>query len=125
MEANIKVEAGTDLFEAWSDELFGVTACGTTLDEMKKNLLECIELNKQIGNIKNVDYQLVYHYDTQSFLRHYSKVFTMVALERLTGIHQKQLHHYIMGRSTPRQSTREKIQKALHDLGAELLAFRL
>ncbi len=38
------------------------------------------------------------------------------ALEKLTGINQKQLWHYEMGKSKPRRERMEKIQKALHRL---------
>ena len=95
------------------------------LQELKKNILESIDIQKELGNIPNQDYELVYQYDTQSLLKYYGKIFTMPALERLTGINQKQLHHYIMGKSTPREQTKNKIETALHTLGQELLAVRL
>ena len=49
----------------------------------------------------------------------------MPALERLTGINQKQLHHYLAGYRKPREPQRKKIENALHNLGRELLAVRL
>ena len=44
-------------------------------------------------------------------------VITPAALERLSGIHRKQLWNYLHGRSKPRE---QQIEKALHSLGAEL-----
>ena len=36
------------------------------------------------------------------------------ALEKLTGINQKQLHHYATGLRKPREAQRKKIETALH-----------
>jgi len=52
-------------------------------------------------------------------------VFTKPALERLTGINQKQLHHYATGLKKPRPAQRKKIESALHKLGKELLTIQL
>jgi hypothetical protein len=52
-------------------------------------------------------------------------VITPVTLDRLSGIHQKQVWNYLQGRSKPRKQQIEKIEKALHSLGAELTAISL
>jgi len=68
---------------------------------------------------------LVYKFDTQSFLNYYKGIFTNAALERITGINQKQLQHYATGLRTPRPLQAKKIETALHKLGAELMAVEL
>ena len=50
---------------------------------------------------------------------------TRAALSRLTGINEKQLGHYIQGLHKPRKDKSEKIEKALHSLGQELLSVEL
>ena len=40
-------------------------------------------------------------------------IFTKAALERITGINQKQLGHYASGIKKPRRAQVEKIEKAL------------
>ena len=125
MEVIVKIGASSDHFGAWAENLEGITAGGNTIEEVKQEILECIEIQKELGNIEDIEYDIVYSYDTQSFLKYYSKIFTMSALERLTGINQKQLHHYIMGKSQPRENTKVKIMNALHNLGRELIAFKL
>ena len=50
---------------------------------------------------------------------------TPAALERLSGIHQKQLWNYLHGRSKPCKQQIEKIEKALYSLGAELMSISL
>ena len=125
MEVIIKIEASNDFLDAYATNLEGVTAGGETMQEVKSAILESIEIQKELGNIDNIAYELVYKYDTKSLLRYYGRIFTMPALERLTGINQKQLHHYIMGKSVPRDTTKNKIELALHKLGNELIAIKL
>ena len=66
------------------------------------------------------DYKLLFKMDIQSLLYCYDKIITRAALSRLTGINQRQLGHYICGRSKPRKPQSEKIVNALHELGKEL-----
>ena len=70
-------------------------------------------------------YQLIYRFDSESLLAYYKGIFTNAALERITGIHQKQLQHYATGLRKPRKVQLKKIQTALHQLGNELLAVEL
>jgi hypothetical protein len=71
------------------------------------------------------DYNIEYQFDAQSFLTYYADVFSKPAMEKLTGINQKQRHHYATGLSKPREAQRKKIETALHKLGSELLALKL
>lgn len=72
----------------------GVYAVGATVEEVKKCIDEALALHLE----ENVlDYEIEYKYDVISFFNLYSKVFSMPALEKLTGINQKQLHHYATG----------------------------
>lgn len=71
------------------------------------------------------EFEVVYKFDTQSLLQYYAGVITPSALERLSGIHQKQLWNYLHGRSKPRKKQVERIEKALHTLGSELISIAL
>ena len=66
-----------------------------------------------------------YHIDTESLLTCYKGIFTNSALERMTGINQRQLQRYASGKSRPMKPQQMKIQKALHRLGEELLDIEL
>ena len=66
------------------------------------------------------DYELLFKMDIQSLLYCYDKILTRAALSRMTGINQRQLGHYICGRSKPRKPQSERIVNALHELGKEL-----
>ena len=70
-------------------------------------------------------YQLTFRFDTQSLLQHYNGIFTNAALERLTGINQRQLQRYASGVSKPLRPQAEKIAGALHKLGKELSVVEL
>ena len=71
-------------------------------------------------SVFNSDYELLFKMDIQSLLYCYDKILTRAALSRMTGINQRQLGHYICGRSKPRKPQSDKIVNALHSLGKEL-----
>ena len=116
-----------DSFGAYSENCEGIYAAGDTIDACKKDVEKVIELIKKNlpedqwpEQIKG-DYQLVWHYDTQSLLLNYATLLSLAGLERLTGIHQKQLWAYMHGRSKPRKQQKERIEHALHRFADELM----
>jgi hypothetical protein len=68
------------------------------------------------------NYELDYSFTIESLLSFYDGIITRAALSRLTGINEKQLGHYVCGRSRPRRQQSLKIVNALHRLGDELIA---
>ena len=58
--------------------------------------------------------------DNASFLEYYSKIISLAGLERLTGVNQGQLSHYLTGKRKPSAKTTQKIQRHLHAFGKEL-----
>lgn len=71
------------------------------------------------------DFEIVYKFDTESLLEYYSGILSLSGLEKITGIHQKQLWNYLHRKSKPRRAQVEKIEKGLHALGSELIAISL
>lgn len=63
-----------------------------------------------------------FYYDTASFLQEYSKVFSLAGLERITGVSQTQLGHYLHGRSKPTKKTISRIQKGVEAFAKNLTA---
>lgn len=59
------------------------------------------------------------------FLKNYTQFFSLAGLERLTGVSQGQLSHYLNGHRKPSARTAEKIQTKIHEFGKELLAIEL
>lgn len=120
-------------YSAYVEEIDGIAGIGDTLAEVKKSMEEglvvlkevCIEDGDPVPEELQGEYRVVFRMDTQSFLQMYCKIFTKSALERMTGINQKQLWHYAKGLSKPRPAQVAKIEKALHQLGEELLSLEL
>ena len=113
----VTLEKGTDLFGAWAENVPGIYREGNTVQETKDSILEAIELYKKYNDKIPVELQgnmdIEWVFDVQSFLQYYSGIFTKAALERITGINQKQLGHYASGIKKPRRAQVEKIEKAL------------
>lgn len=127
----IIIEKSADYYDAYADNCPGIYGAGASVAEAKADALKGLELLKETRSTADLpailksEYNIVYHFDTQSFLNYYNKVFTNVALERITGINQKLLHHYATGLKKPREPQRKKIETALHKLGTELLSLEL
>jgi predicted RNase H-like HicB family nuclease len=127
----ITIGASSNHFGAYSENCPGIYGAGNTAEEAKEEAIKGLELlinsreKKDLPAILNGEYSIVYQYDTQSLLNYFNKIFTNVALERITGINQKLLHHYASGLKKPRPAQRKKIETALHLIGNELLAVRL
>ena len=117
----VTIEKGADLFSAWAENIPGIYGEGESVKEVKEDILKAIALFKEHNDEKNIpeelkgDYNIEWHFDVQSFLQYYSGIFTKAALERITGINQKQLGHYASGLKTPRKAQVEKIETALHN----------
>ena len=129
---NIKIviERSNDLYSAYSENVTGLYGAGASVSAAKDSILKSIKLlqkyNKDnIPSILKGEYLVVYKFDVESFLNYYKGIFTNAALERITGINQKQLQHYASGLKKPRETQVKKIESALHKLGGELMAVEL
>lgn len=116
--------ASCELLPGW------VVAFTGSFSEFVKYVQECIDFyiacaktdHEAYPSVFDTDYELLFKMDIQSLLYCYDKILTRAALSRMTGINQRQLGHYICGRSKPRKPQSEKIVSALHNLGRELQA---
>ncbi|KAA6342260.1 hypothetical protein EZS27_009990 [termite gut metagenome] len=127
----IIIERSVDYFDAYAENCDGIYGAGETAEEAKKNALKGLELfvnahnKKDLPDILRDEYNVVFKYDVRSLLNYYNQYFSNVALERLTGINQKQLFHYASGLKQPREAQRKKIEESFHKLGRELLEVEL
>ena len=130
-QVKIVIEKTKDLYSAYAENVEGIYAGGETVEEVKQSVLDAIRLLKEHNRSENIPsilkgkYEIVYYFDTVSLLSYYKKIFTNSALERMTGINQRQIQHYAAGMKKPRPTQVKKIESALHQLGAELLAVEL
>jgi predicted RNase H-like HicB family nuclease len=128
----VTVELTENNYSAYLEMLTGCVSTGKTFEELKKNIQEAVlfhldgmrEDGDEIPQVFN-DYELVYKFDPGSLLLHYRGIFTNSALNRLTGINDRQLQRYASGKTKPKPAQSEKITKALHNLGKELLVVEL
>lgn len=122
----INICASADHFGAYSANCDGIYAAGDTIDEVKADVNEAIRLIK--ANLPEdrwpeplkEDFEIEWHYDTQSLLLHYGTLMSLSGLERITGVHQKQLWAYMHGRSKPRRQQADRIEQGIRNFGQEL-----
>ncbi len=127
----IIIERSEDSYSSYAENVPGIYGHGDTVDEAKQSALTGIDLLKKYNQDENVpailkrDFEVVFKFDTESFLNFYKKIFTNAALERMTGINQKQFQHYASGLKKPRLAQVKKIETAMHNLGKELMSVEL
>lgn len=117
------------IYMADTEELsYLITASGRTLEIAMKDFLEGYEGMKahyaEVGKVfEEVEFDFVF--ELPAFLQHYSQFLSLAGLERITGVNQKQLGHYISGYRHASQKTIKKIEAAVRKFGQELLEVEL
>jgi predicted RNase H-like HicB family nuclease len=112
-----------------SDNLpFGVIGDGRTIPEAVADFYNSVEemraYYKETGKEFPKDLEFEFKYDTASFLQQYAYAFTLAGLERITGINQRQLSHYINGVRRPKEKTIRQIEERLHAFGNEIASVK-
>ena len=69
-------------------------------------------------------YGIEFFYDTASFLSEYAGIFSLSGLEKITGVSQAQLGHFLHGRRKPSRKTIDKIQSGVDRFAKELTAIK-
>ena len=106
---------------------FGCIGEGKTVEETIEDFLGTFEAMKQdyisAGNeFEDVDFD--FRYDTASFLSEYAGIFSLSGLEKITGVSQAQLGHFLHGRRKPSRKTIDKIQRGVDRFAKELTAIK-
>lgn len=120
-------------FGAYVPLLPGCVATGDSPSEMMDNIKEAINFhlegsfadNNPIDEVFKKPFELVFEFEVIGILNYFKGIFTNAALEKMTGINQKQLQHYASGLKKPRPEQALKIERALHNLGNHLLELKL
>jgi len=63
-----------------------------------------------------------FYYDAASFLQEYATLFSLAGLERITGVNQTMLGHYLHGRRKPSKKTIERIEEGVSNFARKLAA---
>lgn len=132
MKAKVIIERGIDgTFDAnmefLKDVPFGLLGQGKTVSETIEDFNNsyaemrafCEEEGKEVPEL-----EFEFIYDVPSFLQYYAYAFTLAGLERITGINQKQLGHYISGVRKPSWKTTRKIEERIKDFAKDLEAVK-
>ncbi|MBO5562252.1 MAG: helix-turn-helix transcriptional regulator [Bacteroidales bacterium] len=93
------------------------------IDDFNKSYAGMREYYERHGKaFEEMEYE--FFYDTASFLQEYCKAFSLAGLERITGVSQTQLGHYLHGRSKPTKKTIAKIEQGVQAFARNLTAVR-
>lgn len=120
-------------YMACIDGLDGFVCTAATFNDLKEEIQSGLSFHLEgmkedgdtIPELLTSDFQFEYKWDVESLLFYYDGIFTRSALEKMTGINQRQLGHYATGHSKPRAIQVKKIEQALHSLGNELISVSL
>lgn len=125
------IEKSKDFFDAYSDNCDGIYAAGDSIEAVKADAEEAIRLIKKNlpedrwpTQIKG-EYEIEWKFDVPSFLEYYSSFMSLSGMEKMTGIHQKQLSNYLNHRSVPRRKQADRIINGIHRFARELLSITL
>ncbi len=109
------------------DMSYLITGTGKTVKEARKVFEGGYEDTKryyaEIGKpFEEVEF--CYKYELPAFLKEYSEYFSLAGLERITGINQAQLGHYISGFRNPSPKTVKKFEEGLKKFIEELTSVK-
>ena len=92
---------------------------GETINDFNMSYSEMKEYYESEGKpFEEISYE--FYYDAASFLQEYAPSFSLAGLERITGVNQTMLGHYLHGRRKPSKKTIEKIERAVKNFAKEL-----
>jgi len=116
--------ASIDILPGW---VLGMTGSFTDFNkELRESIEIFIEWAKEDGDsypsVFDGKFDFEFKFDIPSLLYCYNGIISRAAISRISGINERQLGHYICGRSRPRKEQEVKIINAFHQLGKELIS---
>lgn len=127
-KVKVFIEISSYGFSAYMDDTPLDYSCigeGKTVEETIADFNKAYEEMREHYALEGKPFEEVeysFYYDIASFLAEYTKAFSLSGLERITGISQTQLGHYLHGRSRPSRRTVERIQRGVRNFAQELTA---
>ena len=129
-KVKVYIEKGADDYSAYMDDTpldYSCIGQGATVEDAIEDFRACY--NEMRNHYKENDksfeeVNLEFYYDIPSFLQDYAYAFTLAGLQRITGVNQKQLGHYISGYRKPSNKTVRKIEDGIHRFSQQLSAVR-
>lgn len=129
-KVKVYIEKSEYGFSAYMDDTplsYGCIGEGKTVEETIEDFNLSYQDFKKIyaewgKPFEEIEYE--FFYDVASFLQEYCEAFSLAGLERITGVSQAQLGHFLHGRRKPSRKTIEKIQKGVDAFAQKLTALR-
>jgi len=122
MKIKMIVEKTKTGYSAYAEN-YPVFTVGKTLEELKTNILDAINLHFEKQKKTVVADNLKIHLDLPQFFTFY-KVINAKALSERIGINQSLLAQYIKGHKKPSTRQIERILKGVQQVGKELSAIQ-
>jgi len=128
MKVQVIIERGADgTFDANMEFInsvpFGLLGQGKTVSEAIADFHNSYDEIKEMYQAEGNEcpaLEFEFKYDMPSFLQYYAYAFTLAGLERITGVNQRQLSHYINGVKKPGEKTVRKIENRIHVFSNEI-----
>ncbi len=129
-KVKVYIEKSEYGFSAYMDDTslsYGLFGEGKTVEETIEDFNLSYQDFKKIyaewgKPFEEIEYE--FFYDVASFLQEYCEAFSLAGLERITGVSQAQLGHFLHGRRKPSRKTIEKIQRGVDAFAQKLTALR-
>lgn len=117
----VKEDVGYSAFTSVKEKFIGTQ--GDDFEELKKNILEAVNLAFQDQNIIYTIEEIILKPDLQSFFAFY-KVLNVKALSERIGMNQSLLAQYISGTKKPSATQTKRILSGVQQVGRELMAIQ-
>lgn len=122
MKIEMIVEKTKTGYSAYAEK-YPVYTVGNSLEELKSNMLESLNLHFEAQNRTVIESDLKITLDLPQFFEFY-KVINAKALSERIGINQSLLAQYIKGIKTPSPTQTQRILKGVQQVGKELAAIQ-
>ncbi|TKG90746.1 type II toxin-antitoxin system HicB family antitoxin [Puteibacter caeruleilacunae] len=119
-------------YSAYCDYLPGCVASGSSLKEVKQEFTAAVEFHLEgmredgetIPPEFTNEYELNFEIDIEEFFNWFSGIITQSGLSKMAQVNKSLLSQYATGDKKPRKKQLDKIQRALHKFGEDLLEIR-
>lgn len=122
MKINMIVERTKTGYSAYAEK-YAVYTVGSSLEELKANILESLNLYFEAEGKTITEKELQINLDLPQFFDFY-KVINAKALSERIGMNQSLLAQYIKGNKKPSPTQTQRILKGVQQIGSELAAIR-
>ena len=120
-------------YSAYLPDLPGCISTGMTIADIKNNIKEAIDFHIEGMRIENMPiperfdgkFDLSFKMDVPSLFEWFSGNLTKSGVSKLTGMNQSLISQYVSGSKSPSAKQTKRIERALHNLGQELLEIEL